>query len=124
MGWMSVTARVEIMQPLFLWRTLTFPSYTSGVKRLCIKRIAQVDQNQKDQSLFSPMVMRLKTGRKYKLMHYITNAVSTGDYLTLTEWKRIICAVIKGCGIEHYRISQALYRSLGLYRECGINGMM
>ena len=79
-------------------------------KRALIRRILHVvDSNEIS---FSPTRKFICLCKKYNILDLVLNAVTSGEYMSLGEWKKEVKHVIQSWEIKRWKVTCCLYRSL------------
>ena len=73
---------------VFLWRMLLLPM-SSIYKRIVVKRIVMCCSKGM-LNLSSPITNALSTAKKYNLEQFIISSVTSGVFMTLSQWKTIV----------------------------------
>ena len=107
-GLMSIRARIDMMRLLFLWRLLLL-SVECMYKVLTLRRIVEVIDGH---NLSGPVYKMIMTSEKYGLLQEIMDSVESGNYCSMTEWKRKVKQLVKCADNKNIKVSCKLYKSL------------
>ena len=109
-GWHTLSAQIDLIRLLFLWRVLTLPM-NCLYKKLIISRI--LEMLYKPGKLFlGPTKMLIDTCKKYGLVNVLKKAVTTGDFMTMNEWKKRIKELVNRRDRRRIIIGCSLYKVL------------
>ena len=114
LGWLSINARKEAMQLMFLWRTLMLP-IASTAKQVCLIRTVQFLEGEKISK--GPIANIMETAKKYGLQGEISIAVVTAEYMPLRLWRKIVYNKIGNADRQRQTFTCQLYSSLSIFRQ-------
>ena len=109
-GWTSISAHINILKILFLWRILLIP-LNCMYKRIMICRITECVMNVCDTGPVSTM---LKICTKYDVLNVVLDSIMNDSYPKAGVIKRFIKSVVNGRDFKVWKISCCMYDSLKL----------
>jgi len=109
-GWNSITTLIDTMRLMFLWRILLLPM-TCLYKVLLIRRIVTLTVNDEIKGM-GPTHNWLMLCKKYNVLDIVINAISSGEYMCISEWKRKIKPLVQAHDIKRWKVTCSLYKSL------------
>ena len=117
LGWLSIESHLDKLRLLFLWRLLSL-SVHCIYKQILIERL-YYHIYQKQGRHTGPTWDTLQTVGKYNLLPLLINALSTGIYLPMDAFKKIVKEKIIKRENERYQISSSLlYPTLVDFSRC------
>ena len=87
-GWQSLNSIIDKMQLLFLWRILMLPM--SNIYKVVLINIILNFVYSKRTLIGSPTIMILDKCKKYNLFDIVIKCIGSGDYLSISEWKKLV----------------------------------
>ena len=89
-GWKKLEIHIDFIRLLFLWRILMLPMQCI-YKEIFIKRFVLINMSCIEH--FGPTATLIATCKKYDLLDIVAEAIETGVYMSMQEWK----ALVKNC---------------------------
>ena len=109
-GWKSLQSHCDYMKLIFIWQIMLLP-VTNVYKRILISRIVHIVNN--PNVLFhGPTAAFISLCKKYNVLMKVVNAVFTGEYMSLNEWKKTAKEIIMYRDRKKIRIQCKLYKVL------------
>ena len=110
MGWISIQGKIDFNKLIFLWRLICLPM-SCIYKRLLIHRYTFImyDECEKHQG---PLWNFLETAQKYGVLNTVKNAIETGNFVSLSAWKREVKDLILCREERKWTIDSNLFSSL------------
>ena len=109
-GWSSMESMINMMRLMFLWRLLLLPM-SCIYKVVLVRRIACILSDTGNTAI-GPVSNMLKLCKKYQLYGVLINAIASGEYLSMLDWKRKVKAQIQLYDLRKWKVTCHLYRSL------------
>ncbi len=109
-GWPSLNAYIDMARLLFLWKILILP--ISNVYKMITIGIIVSISNGFSNLMSSPTTVIIDTCRKYDLFDIVMNSITSGEYSTMTEWKKLIKDKIINYDLKRFKVNCTLNRSL------------
>ena len=110
LGWSPISSLIDMMRLMFLWRMLLLPM-NNIYKVLLIKKLICIVSKENCKAS-GPVCNIVSICKKYDVLDYVVNAVTTGEYITISEWKRKVKLRIQMLEVKHWKVSCNLYKSL------------
>ena len=85
LGWSPISSLIDMMRLMFLWRMLLLP-VSNIYKKLFIKKLICVVSNNSANAV-GPDCNLISVCKKYDVLDFVLKAVTTGEYVTISEWK-------------------------------------
>ena len=115
LGWLSLEAYIDKMKLLFLWRLLLL-SMNCVYKNVAVHRVIEcINFGHCDDSPIGNMV---STFRKYKMIDILILGVSSGVYMSISEFKNTVRTRIYEYENERFKISMNMVCNRSLYSNC------
>ena len=108
LGWPSMDAMLMTKSLCLLWQVLLLPM-SSVCKRLLVYRLLE-HHTKSNINACGPVYSMYKNAQKLE-------AISTGNYVTIKEWKVIVKRKSRSLDQARWSASCLLYKSLKLYRR-------
>ena len=108
-GWQSMSAFVDRLRLLFLWRILLLPM-SCIYKAVFIRRFLHLLQVQK--AGIGPVWTSLQLCYKYGIAHIVINAIESGEYMDMAKWKMLVKSVVSNRDLKSWKATCSLYNSL------------
>ena len=108
-GWKTLESHVDIMRLMFLWRLLLLPME-------CIYKVVLL--NRLDSIVHSssghcgPVWQLIATCKKYNLLDTVIEAMESGSYMSLSQWKKHVKFIVNGLVLRRWKIICKTYKSL------------
>ncbi len=120
-GWPSLMSYVVIAQMLFLWKILLLPM--SNLYKTVIVNIIMKIVNESEQNLYSPTANILQICKKYNMMDIIINCILSGEYISITQWKRIVKENVYNYDSKRLNVTCDLNKSLLFLKKIKVNSI-
>ena len=111
-GWGSIEAQMIVMRLLFMWRLLLLPM-SNIYKVVFIRRFMQLVAF--ENKGIGPTANMIKLCVKFNLLAFVIDAVETGDYIGLNQWKSKIKNLVYSWDFKRFRIICTMYKTLDMF---------
>ena len=109
LGWISIRGQLDIIKLVFLWRLMQLPMHCI-YKKVCVSRYVFLTGGGLKQR--GPLWQFLQTAKKYNLMAMVSEAIETGEYMSLSTWKKQVKEVVYASEERKWQVMSMLYPSL------------
>ncbi|MCP3956018.1 MAG: hypothetical protein GY697_27965, partial [Desulfobacterales bacterium] len=109
-GWQSLNSIIDKMQMLFLWRILMLPM--SNIYKVLMLNIILNFVYSKNIRARSPTIMILDKCKKYNLLNIVIKCIDAGDYLSISEWKKLVIRNVNIYDTKTIKVTCHLNKSL------------
>ena len=109
MGWISIRGQLDIIKLIFLWRLIQLPMHCI-YKKVCVSRYVFLTGGGVKQR--GPLWQFLQTAKKYNLMEIVSEAIETGEYMSLSTWKKQVKETVHASEERKWHVMSLLYPSL------------
>ena len=119
LGWMSVSAVVDRMKLLFMWRVLCSDE-NNVYKMLMIYLLKKFFCEGVSSTMhkLSPTASIYKTVYKYELQYKILQCIESGNFGDYLSEKNKVKLIVKTTEFDRWRATLLLYKELQLYSDC------
>jgi hypothetical protein len=118
LGWKSMEVYMDSLKLLFLWRLLLM-SVNCIYKQVAVDRLCYFMYWCKDSSNHrGPILDMLGVYKKYGLMDILTEALTTGVYMPIVQFKSMTKMIMSKTENDRFSITCMLYKNLGLFLQC------
>ena len=100
LGWKPIEIHMDLLRLLFLWRLLLLPM-TCIYKVILLKRFEFISHSRYVHS--GPTWQFVDTCRKYGLLDTVQEALETGCYMSLANWKSMIHDVLFNLDVRRWK---------------------
>jgi hypothetical protein len=115
MGWMSIKAHMDIKRLIFMWQVARLDS-SSIYKKVFICRFVCHIYGESGKHC-GPLWDAIKTCKEYDLMGTVEQAVHSGDYMNIKEWKRLAKSKVWARENQKWSVVCRVYRSLSTMKQ-------
>lgn len=115
LGMMTIESMLHCNKMIMLYRWLSLP-LSCIYKKVAIARLAYhlLDTGLHMGALYDA----LQLCRQYGLVEHVVTALETGQTMSLTNWKRLVCEVVKEQELVRWQLTTRLYNNIVLFIEC------
>ena len=109
-GWTSMKVNIDVARLAFLWRILTLP-VNCVYKSVLITRYVQLIYGD-NKMCCGPLWQTLVTAQKYGLLDAVKEAIESGYYMCIMEWKKLVKFKVIEREARTWRIQGKIFSSL------------
>ena len=110
-GWKMLDTHIDILRLLFMWRLFLLPCKCI-YKCIILKRFeTMVDSHVQHKG---PTWRYIQTCRKYGILNLVIDAVRSGSYMTIEQWKGLIKNKLNELDLKRWHIMCRTYKSLSM----------